>query len=142
MALAFYDVLRTAGLSELARTGPADPRIVAVYAAGDPALNAISPSYNEALEPGSLVAFLDSWIVAESAEAAIAALESYASSSSFEAVVGEGEPIPLTFLFSGNWGEPRYDLTFFYRNALFFRAGPADRELLPPGGEPIVVRPR
>lgn len=108
--------------------------VARVHAAGDPALDAIHPSYNEAMEPGMVVVFLNEWLTASDADAAIAELERAGRALDVQLVTPEGAEIPLSYAFAGNWGTDRNGVSYFYRNAFYFRT-PAGT--IAPGTEAI-----
>lgn len=90
---------------------PEQRTVSAVYRAGDPALDAIHPSYNRAMDPGTAIVFIDDWLVAGSPEESLNILNAAAH-----------PPLPgWEYLFAGNWSTERDGRQYFYRNAFYFR---------------------
>jgi hypothetical protein len=84
--------------------------------------------------PGMLVVFLNEWLTASDATAAIVELERVGRGLDARLVTPEGAEVPLTYAFSGNWGTDRNGVSHFYRNAIYFRT-PAGT--LAPGPESL-----
>lgn len=95
--------------------------VTRIHAAGDPALDAIHPSYNQAMEPGMVVVFLTEWLTATDANSAIAELERVGRALDARLLAPDGTVVPLSYAFAGDWGTNRNGVSYYYRNALYFR---------------------
>lgn len=104
---------------------PAEPAVRRIYEAGDPALDAMHPSYNEALPPGGFIVFLADWYGYEgTARASLSVLDELGRAWEGLALVDPATGLTRRgrFLFSGNVATERDGQTWYYRNALYFRA--------------------
>lgn len=93
----------------------------AVHLAGDPALAALHPSYEQAMRPGMAIVFLRDWCRMADANEGVAALESAARRWDATVAAADGREVPLTFLFAGNWSVEREGATYLYRHSLYYR---------------------
>ncbi len=108
------------------------PDVGDTYLAGDPALAALHPSYEGAMRPGMAIVFLRDWCQLADANAGVAALETAARGWEATLTGADGRPVPLRFLFAGNWSVARDGTTYLHRHSLYYR--------LPPGIDPDEVR--
>lgn len=102
-----------------------EPRVRRVYDAGDPALDAMHPSYNEALPPGGFVVFLADWYGYEGgARDSLSVLDGLGRAWDGRALADPATGLTRRgrYLFAGNVSTERDGKTWYYRNALYFRA--------------------
>lgn len=112
------------GADRLGRLPP-EPRLRRVHDAGDPALDAMHPSYNEALPPGGFVVFLADWYGYEgSARDSLKVLDELGRAWDGRALVDPATGLERRgrYLFAGNVSTERDGKAWYYRNALYFRA--------------------
>lgn len=104
---------------------PPEPRLRRVYDAGDPALDAMHPAYNQALKPGQFVVFLADWYGYDGgARDSLKVLDELGRAWEGRALVDPATGLERRgrYLFAGNVSTERDGKAWYYRNALYFQA--------------------